>query len=104
MNTRKKITLAVANGCKNTRQVASFLDIPLGTANGYFYKTNNGTICFANGEFLQWDRGKGNTLQLGPRPAITRGPDGKIKDVGMVADMDDLKASISTREIKCLKL
>lgn len=94
MTIRKKIILAVANGCASTRQVAKFLSMSYSTVNNYFYKTNNffGQR-FVNGKWLQWSPGKANTLQLSPRMAIIRGAGGQIKDVGLIADMDDLEVS-----------
>lgn len=97
MSTRKRIILAVANGCKSTRQIASYLGAPLSTVNSYFYKADNGLRCFINGEVLQWSPGKANTLRLSSRAAITRAPDGQIKGVGLLADMNDLAGSYLTR-------
>lgn len=95
MTTRKQIILAVAGGCVNTRQVAAYLGKPLGTVSGYFYDMNNGIIHFINGDLLQWAPPRANTLRLGPLAAIVRGPDGQAKDVGLVADMNDLEASFN---------
>lgn len=95
MTTRKQIILAVANGCLNTRQIAAYLDKPLGTVSGYFYGMNNGVIRFINGDLLQWTPAKANTLRLGPLAAIVRGPDGLVRDGRLVADMNDLEASFN---------
>ena len=98
MTTRKQIILAVSNGCVNTRKIAKYLDGPLSTINGYFYNMNNDVLRFVNGDLLQWTPTKTNTLRLFPLAAIVRGPDGQIKDVRLVADMNDLEASFNQKD------
>lgn len=95
MTTRKQIVLAVANGCLNTRQIAAYLGSPLSTVNGYFYDMNNCGVRFINGDLLQWSPAKSNTFRLAPLAAIVYGSDGQVKDVGLVADMNDLEASFN---------
>lgn len=96
MTTRKQIILAVADGCRNTRQIAVYLlDKPLEPFSGDFYDMSNDIIRLINGDLLQWSPAKTNTLRLGPLAAIVRGPDGQIKDVGLVADMNDLVGSFN---------
>jgi hypothetical protein len=72
-NKQYSILLAVANGCRNTRQVAKRLLLPLGAVNNYFYPSYNwrGPI-FKNGDVLQWEPKKGNTLRIGPKAAVVR--------------------------------
>lgn len=87
MNTRKRILLAVANGCCNTRQIAEYLGQPLGTINSYFYHNGRSMRRFKNGDLVQWKPGKANTLRLGPELAVIR-HNGKIVDVGKVEEVD----------------
>lgn len=57
LDTRKRIILAVCNGCHNTRQIAKYLKLPLATVNNYFYETsgtNRMISRFINGDLLQW--------------------------------------------------
>lgn len=83
MSTRKEIIMAVANGCRNTRQVAEYLRIPHGTANSYFYENGRVLSRFENGDLVQWEAGRANTIRLGPNVAVIR-RNGKIVDVGRV--------------------
>ena len=69
MRTKQRILIAVANGCRNTRQISKRLNLPLGTVNRYFYRPKP---IFYNGDVLQWTPDKANTLRLGPRAAVVR--------------------------------
>ena len=66
MNTRQRIILAVANGCQNTSEISRQLDMPRSTVGNYFYGSISlqMTNRFVNGNILQWQPGKTNTLHL----------------------------------------
>lgn len=78
--TRQRIAMAVANGCRNTRQIAARLGMAHGAVNNYFYDVGNVRDRFKNGDVLQWVPGKTNTIRLGPRAAVVRHK-GKIVEV-----------------------
>lgn len=69
---RQKILIAVASGCTNTRQVAECLNVSSGTISNYLYDSGNHCELFVNGDLLQWEPGKSNTLRLGPNAAVIR--------------------------------
>jgi len=57
MNTiQRKILYALRQGCKNTRQIGSFWNIPYSTVNNYFYTANNGAprTVFEKGDLVTW--------------------------------------------------
>lgn len=67
MNTRQQIILAVANGCRNTREIAQEIGVSFGTVNAYFYppfSARDYIYVFENGDILQWTPGLTNTLRL----------------------------------------
>jgi len=73
MTTHQRILIAVANGCHNTRQVATYLSLSSSSVSNYFYPSRTwGGPRFINGDVLQWTPDKANTLRLGPKAAVLR--------------------------------
>ena len=65
MNTRKRIILAVANGCRGLMEISKELDLSPSTVNNYFYpQAHNEGFAFENGDILQWKPRKNNTIRL----------------------------------------
>lgn len=82
MTTRQQILIAVANGCRNTRQIAGYLDKRHGNISNMIYgRAAESTL--QNGDLLQWEWGKANTLRLGPRAVVIKHK-GKVVGVGRI--------------------
>lgn len=65
--TKQKIILAVANGARNTREIAQAIGVSYSTVNNYFhpqYHARDYVYVFKNGDILQWQPGLMNTLRL----------------------------------------
>lgn len=65
MSTRQQIVLAVANGCRNTREIAARLGCSHSHISNYFWPFQPCTEApLINGDILQWTPGLTNTLRL----------------------------------------
>ena len=84
-----QIVLAVANGCRNTRQIAKELGHPFGFISAHLWpnKLYPKVEPFVNGDLLQWEPGKANTLRLGGNVAVLR-KDGKAVWAGVSERID----------------
>lgn len=84
MNTRQRIILAVANGCRNTREISKKLNMAHGTISNYIYpqeRTRDYAYVFKNGDILQWTPGLANTLRLADGILCHRNSAGRVVGV-----------------------